>query len=116
MHQNTNQALAGYAQQGYPTTGYAQQTGQDAPPVQTRLSGFGAHLESLNGEYGVIADRLERIADRLLGPQPKDVPTKDGGVIRGSGGGLMTSAENHLEHTAMIGNRMRAALERLETL
>jgi hypothetical protein len=93
---------------------YADQSATQPAP-STRLSGIAAHLESLNGELGVVVERLTRLADRLNGAVPQEV-AKDPGQLRGSGGGLATLIESHLENSGTLVNRLRNVLERLETL
>ena len=104
---NTNQALAGIAQQAQNYTG--------APPVPTRLSGIAAHQESLNSEIASIVERLDQLADRLCGAQPKEAP-KPESILRGAISGLANVIEGHQEHSGMLVNRLRTTLERLETL
>lgn len=104
-------------QNGPVNQGYAQQAPQypDAPPVQIRLSSIAAHQESLNSEVASIVEKFDRLADRLCGSQPKEAAKPDG-ILRGAISGLANVIEGHQEHSGMLVNRLRVALERLETL
>lgn len=104
-------------QNGPVNQGYAQQAPQypDAPLVQTRLSSIAAHQESLNSEVASIVEKFDRLADRLCGSQPKEAPRPETGLL-GAISGLANVIEGHQERSALLVNRLRVALERLETL